>query len=396
MTDISHSAASPPINVTLLMCSVAIVGSNGLLLSPILSDVASSLDAPLSSAAIAMSSYGAGTAISALFLAPLIDRCGASWTLKTGLIGLLLAMLGSALAVSVTMLVAFQALAGAGAGLVLPSAYALATKYIAPAFASRALGKVLIGWSLSLVAGIPLSSFITEYAGWRAAYLCLAVSTTFIFFCLPQSPLYPSRNRQEAGWPSPLRALKETGVRPLLTLGLAFTSSFYGTYAFVVQETREVLQTSTAQAGIVVLMFGLGFAGASIANRWVDQIGQHKVLPWLLIVNASIFISMILTMASFIGFLPVVFCWGFANHLTLNSIVLLLSQSSDKQRGAILGLNSTTTYLGLTIGTIVASLIYPAAGFKTILLVAAIVQIAAALLAFYGLGSKTDFKLDGD
>ncbi|WP_249226997.1 hypothetical protein, partial [Pseudomonas marginalis] len=67
-----------------------------------------------------------------------------------------------------------------------------------------------------------------------------------------------------------------------------------------------------------------------------------------------------------------------------------------KQRGAILGLNSATTYLGLTVGTIAASLIYPVAGFKTILLVAAIVQIAAALLAFYGLGSKTDFKLDGD
>ncbi|WP_244658247.1 MFS transporter [Pseudomonas syringae] len=374
------------------MCSVAIVGSNGLLLSPILSDVASSLGAALSSAAIAMSSYGAGTAISALFLAPLIDRYGASWALKVGLIALLLAMFGSSLAVSVAMLIAFQALAGVGAGLVLPSAYALATKHTAPEFASQALGKVLIGWSLSLVAGVPLSALITEYAGWRVAYFCLAVSATFILFCLPQSPVFPSGNRQEAGWPSPLRALKETGVRPLLTIGLAFTSSFYGTYAFVVQETREVLHISTAQAGIVVLMFGFGFASASIANRWVDQVGSHKVLPWLLIVNATIFVSMTLTMSSFVGFLAVTFCWGVANHLTLNSIVLLLSQSSDKQRGAVLGLNSATTYIGLTVGTIFASLIYPVAGFKTILVAAATVQIAAALLAFYGLESKTDFR----
>lgn len=364
------------------MYSVAIVGSNGLLLSPILSDVAASLAAPLSSAAIAMSSYGAGTAISALFLAPLIDRYGASWALKTGLIALILSLFGSSLAVSIAMLIAFQALAGVGAGLVLPSAYALATKFTAPEFASRALGKVLIGWSLSLVAGVPLSALITEYAGWRVAYLCLAVSATLIFFCLPQSPLFPSRNKQEAGWPSPLRALRETGVRPLLTIGLAFTSSFYGTYAFVVQETREVLQTSTAQAGLVVLLFGLGFASASMANRWVDQVGPQKVLPWLLITNATIFVSMTLTMASFVAFLAAAFCWGFANHLTLNSIVLLLSQSSEKQRGAILGLNSATTYVGLTIGTVAASLIYPVAGFKLILMVAATMQIAAALLAF--------------
>lgn len=383
MKGLSHSAASAPIKVILLMCSVAIVGSNGLLLSPILSDVASSLAAPLNSAAIAMSSYGAGTAISALFLAPLIDRYGASWALKTGLIALLLSLFGSSLAISVAMLIVFQAIAGVGAGLVLPSAYALATKCTSPEFASQALGRVLIGWSLSLIAGVPLSALITEYAGWRVAYLCLAVSAMIIFSCLPRSPLYPRKNTEDASWPTPFRALKETGVRPLLTIGLAFTSAFYGTYAFVVQETHEVLQTSTAQAGIVVLVFGLGFASASIANRWVDQVGPQKVLPWLLMINATIFVSMSLTMASLAAFLAVAFCWGFANHLTLNSIVLLLSQSSDGQRGAILGLNSATTYAGLTIGTIVASLIYPVAGFERILLVAATVQIAAALLAFY-------------
>ncbi|QYN03677.1 MFS transporter [Pseudomonas protegens] len=383
MKGLSHSDASAPINVTLLMCSVAIVGSNGLLLSPILSDVASSLAAPLNSAAIAMSSYGAGTAISALFLAPLIDRHGASWALKTGLIALLLSLFGSSSAISVAMLIVFQASAGVAAGLVLPSAYALATKFTSPEFASQALGKVLIGWSLSLVAGVPLSALITEYAGWRVAYLCLAVSATIIFSCLPQSPRYPRKNEEEVSWPTPFRALKETGVRPLLTIGLAFTSSFYGTYAFVVQETHTVLQTSTAQAGQVVLAFGLGFASASIANRWIDQVGPQKVLPWILMINATIFASMALTMTSLVTFLAVAFCWGFANHLTLNSIVLLLSQSSDGQRGAILGLNSATTYAGLTIGTIVASLIYPVAGFERILLVAATVQIAAALLAFY-------------
>lgn len=378
------------------MCSVAVVGSNGLLLSPILSDVAYSLAAPLNSAAIAMSSYGAGTAISALFLAPLIDRYGASWALKTGLIALLLSLFGSALASSVAMLIFFQASAGIGAGLILPSAYSLATQSTSPKFASQALGRVLTGWSLSLVAGVPLSALITEYGGWRVAYLCLAVSATIILGCFPQAPRYPKRNQENAGWPTPFRALKETGVRPLLTVGLAFTSSFYGTYAFVVQETHEVLRTSTAQAGIVVLAFGIGFASASIANRWVGHIGPQKVLPWLLMINAAIYVAMPLTMAYFAALLAVAFCWGFANHLTLNSIVLLLSQSSNAQRGAILGLNSATTYVGLTIGTIVASLIYPVAGFKTILVVAATVQIAAALLSFYGLVPKTASKLDDD
>ncbi|MFJ4131444.1 MFS transporter [Pseudomonas cyclaminis] len=396
MKDRSHSEANAPINVMLLMCSVAIVGSNGLLLSPILSDVAYSLAAPLNSAAIAMSSYGAGTAISALFLAPLIDRYGAPWALRSGLIALLLSLFGSALANSVALLILCQATAGIGAGLILPSAYALATKYTSPKFASQALGKVLTGWSLSLVAGIPLSALITEYAGWRVAYLCLAVLATVIFSCLPPAPRYPKRNNENAGWPTPLRALRETGVRPLLAIGLAFTSSFYGTYAFVVQETHEVLRTSTAQAGVVVLAFGLGFAGASLANRWVGHIGPQKVLPWLLMINAAIYLSMTLTMASFVALLAAAFCWGFANHLTLNSIVLLLSQSSDAQRGAILGLNSATTYIGLTIGTIVASFIYPVAGFKTILVVAAAVQIAAALLSVYGRVSKTALTLRDD
>ena len=36
------------------------------------------------------------------------------------------------------------------------------------------LGRVLTGWSVSLVVGVPASALIADLAGWRASFLALA------------------------------------------------------------------------------------------------------------------------------------------------------------------------------------------------------------------------------
>ena len=37
------------------------------------------------------------------------------------------------------------------------------------------MGRVLAGWSVSVIAGVPLSAFIAGTAGWRVSYVLLAV-----------------------------------------------------------------------------------------------------------------------------------------------------------------------------------------------------------------------------
>ncbi|CAN0605732.1 unnamed protein product, partial [Ectocarpus sp. 12 AP-2014] len=81
-----------------LLAVVATVGSNSLLLSPILTDVSQGLATTPATAARAIAAYGSATAFSALVLAPLIDRFGSRRMLLFGLFALFLGIALSAAA----------------------------------------------------------------------------------------------------------------------------------------------------------------------------------------------------------------------------------------------------------------------------------------------------------
>ncbi len=160
-----------------LLLAVAAVGSNSLALSPILSDVARDLAATSGEIGRAGAAYGAATALSALPLAPAIDRVGARRALVLALPLLALALVGSAAATGWVTLAFAQGLAGLAAGVILPATYALATTTAPPGQEAQALGRVRMGWSMSLVAGVPLSAWVAELVSWQASFLLLALVT---------------------------------------------------------------------------------------------------------------------------------------------------------------------------------------------------------------------------
>ncbi|KGM33662.1 MFS transporter, partial [Inquilinus limosus] len=128
------------LQTAILTAGIAVVGSNSLVLSPILGDVATAMAAPPVAVSRAIAAYGGATALSAFLLAPQIDRIGPRRALFGGMIGLTAATLLSALAMHWLMLAAAQALAGLGAGVILPSIYTLATTIAPPGRESRVLG----------------------------------------------------------------------------------------------------------------------------------------------------------------------------------------------------------------------------------------------------------------
>ena len=124
-------------------------------------------------------------------------------------------------------------MAGTAAGVILPAAYGSASLIAQPGQEARTLGRVIAGWSVSLVAGVPLSALISDAIGWRATYGVLALCAAVALLGLRRLP------ERRAAHPAPLRLsrlLAPLSYRdvPALLLGcLAFSSAFYGVYAFL-------------------------------------------------------------------------------------------------------------------------------------------------------------------
>lgn len=369
-----------PPAIPALMFAVSVVGSNGLALSPILADVARSFASTPLTVSTAISAYGAATAASAFLLAARIDRWGIRRSLLIAMAVLIGALLLSAGAPHWIVLTLAQAVAGAAAGVILPAAYGSASLVAAAGQETRALGRVISGWSVSLVAGVPLSALISDAIGWRATYgvltLCGAVA-------LAGLRKLPERRGAHVAPPRLSRLLAPLSYRdvPVLLLGcLAFSSAFYGVYAFLADHVRTLLALSAGQVGFIAFAYGAGFLLAGLAGApLIERLGPRRALPLALVALSAVYLALLPAAHALVAVLALAVLWGAASQLSLNLLVLLLSRARPEERGAVLGLNTCTTYLGASVGTAVAGTLYTHAGFESLGLVAAAALALAAL-----------------
>lgn len=379
MTEQDQASSGLVRQVAVLTAGIAAIGSNSLALSPILGDVAGALVVPPATVARAVTAYGGATALSALLLAPRIDRIGSRNALRLGLACVAVATLASALAPHWLALALAQALAGVGAGVALPATYAMATLIAPPGASSRTLGWVLGGWSISLVAGVPAAALLADLGGWRLPFLVLAALAAAA--SLGARLLPAGKDDAKADTESMSTLLREPQVAVLLLVCLAFMAAFYGVYTFVGEHARAALGLSAGGTGLIVLAYGIGFGAAGLGDGLLDRLGPGRVLPAALLAVALVYALMVPAPAGMAPMLALAAFWGLANHAALNSLILLLSAIRPQARGTLLGLNSAVTYLGVLVGTGAAAPIFAAAGFAPLATAGASLTAAAALLA---------------
>ncbi|MGH6948665.1 MAG: MFS transporter [Kiloniellales bacterium] len=363
-----------------LTSCVALFGSNSLVLSPISPDIAADYGTSVRFVMTAAAAYGFGTAAGALFLARYIDRWGALRVLTWALGLFALALAASSLAPAPLLLTAAQALAGLAAGISLPAIYAHAAQVAAPGRESKTIGFVLTGWTISMVVGVSLSAAIADLLHWRAIFGLLsglAVVTAAILALGNRSVA----TLDGALAPSPWKAARIPGVARLLLVCTAFMISFYGVYGYLGDHLQSSLAVSTSAAGLVTLAYGIGFGLAAFFDGALDRFQSARTMPLAYLAVMVAYLAIALASGSYLALLCAVVLWGLLNHFGLNLLIVRLTAIDPAQRGTIMGLNSTVTYLAVFAGTLGFGPVYSAGGLPLAAYLAAGLCAAAALLA---------------
>ncbi len=360
----------------ILMIAVGVIGSNSLLLSPILADVARDFSISSVEVAWAITAYNAVTALSALFFARYIDKWGIHKALFAAYALLSVGTGLSAFSWNLTGLIIGQSLAGLGAGVSLPAIYALAPMIAPKGQETKIVGRVLTGWSLALVAGVPVAAFLSESFGWRAAYyllFCLSLLTLVMMFASVRSFSAVTSARDETVTDSTgiFAPLFVSGAMTLLLMNFLYMASFYGTYSYLGTYLRDVYKASTVEAGYSVLAYGIGFGIASIADPVVDKYGVHRMSGYIFASLILIYLSMYFSYPTTLHIYGICVGWGISNHLGLSAIITLLGGIETNIKGQLMGMNSVFTYVGGSIGTILFGVLYTNYGFYPIALTAA-------------------------
>ncbi len=369
-----------PVAAYVLTACIGVIGSNSLVLSPIAPEVSKSLGATVPGVMMASAVFGLGTAASALFLARHIDRLGASRMLRLAMALLGAALLVSALSPVVAILIAAQLAAGLASGIALPAIYASAATVATPGREARTIGIVLIGWTLSMVAGVSLSAVLADTLHWRAVYAAVAALAAVAVVMLSFIPI---RDNPASGpAPVPLTALRLPGVKPLLVASTCFMAGFYGVYGYLGDHVHHGLGQPVSANGLVALIYGIGFGGSALLDGTADRIGARRLLPIAFVAVAAVFLFLGLFSQGFVAVVVFVGLWGLANHFGLNLLIMRLTAIDPSSRGTIMGLNSSVTYLAVFAGTTGFGPVYTSYGFAACAGLALVLKLVAAALAW--------------
>lgn len=364
-------------SVYLLTASVAIVGSNSLVLSPIAGAVAGSFAAAApADVMIASAIYGLGTATGAMTLAPKADQIGADRTLAYAIMGLVIALGASAAAPTVLMLCLAQGLAGLAAGVALPASYGLAAQMAEKGRESETIGLVLTGWTISMIAGVGLSTVLADFVHWRSVYAVMAIASLVIGALVLRMRDWGQQQKSERAT-SPITALRVPGIFAALTVCAAYMTAFYGLYAYLGAHIQGELGYSTTLTGLAPLAYGVGFGIAAPIDRVIDRLGAGRISLFVFLALIAAYAGFSLSADSYAGILVLCLVWGVINHLGLNLIVGRLTALDGSQRGAIMGVYSAVTYLAMFAGTALFRPVFSQYGFAGCALLAGLCILPA-------------------
>lgn len=331
-----------------------------------------------------------GYAFGLFFIVPLGDQLKRKKLILSVFAFIIASLLGMALARTTFQLKLFSFLIGFTAviaQLLIPMAAQLASDDKR----GRAIGTVMSGLLMGIIASRTLSGYVGAHFGWQAIYYIAAVMITVLFFCLVRYlPEIPPEFK--GSYPSLLKSIiTQFRTQPTLRLAsfrgaldFACFSVFWTTIVFLLQGAPFHMGSDAAGAmGLV------GIAGAIVASyvgRLSDRIAKNKLfLIGILIVLVS-WIVLGFSSSSIIGLIIGAFLldWGVQSvHITNQALIF---EGNPAARNRINTVYMVWYFIGGSFGTFLGGYIWFYAGWKGTTISG--VMLSVIMLVIHLIGSR--------
>ncbi|MFF9040181.1 MFS transporter [Streptomyces sp. NPDC014892] len=408
-----RAAGFPLLTVLALMAGIFAVGSEELVVSPLLPDMSESFDTSVAVMGLSVSVYGVCTAIGALIFAPLGDRVSRRVGLVTGMTVFVLGTLLCASAGSLGVFFAGRALAGLATGAFVPTAYAFVGDQIPYRHRARAMGIVVSSWSLSLVLGVPMGDFVGQRVGWRWTFGLLCVLGVLVIGVLfraggrarpqptgpqgtpdgaartPDDAVGTPARQGDGGWSrSVVQAFRAPKVLVYVLATFLNMLGFYGMYTYLGSALQYRFGDESSSTSLMILLYGLGFATSFVTGKWADDLGKERVLVGLLagLVPALAVIPLVDHLTPLL--VVCLFLWGAMQSLVVTLLSTLLSECSPAHRGTILAFYTLATNLAVALGAALLGPLFTEYGFSAVGFVCAGITLAACGLSQWARGRE--------
>ncbi len=310
---------------------------------------------------VLVASYSFSAAISGLLAATFIDLFERKRLLLFSFTLFALSTLGCALASSYSMLLVVRGLAGIFGGIMGAMVQTMIGDAIPFARRGRASGLVSIAFSISTVAGVPLSLWLANQFDWRAPFFFIAVMGLIFILVgirvLPELRHHLGEEKRSHLLSATFAVLGDTNHRWALTFSALLIFSGFTVIPYIT--VYAVGNVGIAQHDIPIVYLVGGSATlmtARLIGRWADKHGKVETYRWV-----ALFAMLPLVVVTNISVVPLwvwIICttcfFVLVSGRMIPAMAVISSAAKPALRGTFMSLNGTVQSLAMGLATTLA------------------------------------------
>lgn len=309
----------------------------------------------VSQAGMLISAYALGVVVGA----PTIAAAAARWPRKRLLLTLLVAFtvgtIGSALLPSFPLVLAARFVAALPHGAYFGIASLVAADLMGPGKRGKGVAFVLSGLTIANVVGVPAITWVGQVAGWRSAYLVVAVlfalTVVAVQLLVPAQPGNPAATVRNE-----LRAFGRLQVWMTLLVGAIGFGGLFAMYSYISPLATEVTGLPLGAVPWILVVIGLGMTVGNLVGGWAaDRDVRRALVVFFAGVGVSL-IGLALSASSVVGLVVFAFLSaGFSAAASPAIQTRLMDVARDSQTIAA-ALNHSALNIGNSVGAALGGL----------------------------------------
>jgi len=290
VTAVDAAPVLSPVRIRLALLALALggfgIGATEFVASGLLPDIASDLlprlDAASHQQAIAqtgimISAYAAGVVVGAPTIALFAARLPRKGLLLALVCAFTLGSVLSAVAPTFELLVAARFVAALPHGAYFGIASLVASSLMGPGKRGRGVAFVLSGLTIANVIGVPAITFLGQNAGWRSAYLTVAIvfalAALAIWIVVPRQPGDPHATAARE-----LGGFKHLAVWLALLTGAIGFGGFFAVQSYIAPMATEVAGLPSGFVPIALIVAGLGMSLGNVVGGHLADHGPLRAI----------------------------------------------------------------------------------------------------------------------